>query len=116
MHMDNDMYEGEGSGFAMGLLFGAALGAAVGMMFAPKPGNELRRQLSDAGSRARTTASDRYRRASSSVNTMVEKGRDAVHKGREAFQRTKDTSTTTGSTHPRPISTGTPGTPTSTLP
>lgn len=115
MHRENDMYEREGSGFAMGLLCGAALGAAVGMMFAPKPGNELRRQISDAGSRARTTASDRYRRASSSVNTIVEKGRDAVHKGREAFQRTKDTSTP-GSSHPRPISTGPSNTSTSTMP
>lgn len=113
MHMEHDdMYEREGAGFAMGLLVGAAVGAAVGMMFAPKPGNELRRELSDAGSRARSTASDQYRRASSSVSQIVEKGRDAVQKGREAIQRKSEG--VTGRNEPHPFSTGT--SPTTNLP
>lgn len=96
MQRESDMMQGGGNGFAMGLLCGMAVGAAVGMMFAPKSGPELRRQLSDAGARARNTANERYRRASSSVTHIVEKGRDAVAKGREAFQRTRESSTQPG--------------------
>ena len=90
MHRESDTMHAGGNGFAMGLLCGVAVGAAVGMILAPKSGPELRRQLSDASARVRDTANNRYRRASSSMNQIVEKGRDAMSKGREAFQRTRE--------------------------
>jgi len=39
---------GGGTGtFILGMLCGAAVGAAVGLMFAPRPGAEMRAQLAD---------------------------------------------------------------------
>ena len=46
-----DNNEARSFGFAYGLLVGTALGAAVALLFAPKPGSELRGQLADATSR-----------------------------------------------------------------
>ena len=45
--MYEPLYEEEsgGGGFVMGLLCGVALGAAIGMMFAPKAGSELRQKV-----------------------------------------------------------------------
>ena len=42
-------YEEEtgGGGFLIGLLCGTALGAAIGLMFAPKAGSEFRQRLYD---------------------------------------------------------------------
>jgi hypothetical protein len=48
--------EARSFGFAYGLLVGTALGAAVALLFAPKPGSELRGQLADATSRIRQRA------------------------------------------------------------
>ena len=52
-----DTEGGRASSFVLGLLTGTVLGAGLGMLFAPKAGSELRRQLSDqAGSLAFATA------------------------------------------------------------
>ena len=40
-----DNASNSGSSFVMGLLTGTVLGAGLGMLFAPKPGSELRGQL-----------------------------------------------------------------------
>ena len=55
---------GGGSSFVMGLLTGTVLGAGLGMLFAPKPGSEMRNQLSEQANNLANTASEGYRRAS----------------------------------------------------
>ncbi len=40
--------ESGGGGFLIGLLCGTALGAAIGLMFAPKAGSEFRQRLYDS--------------------------------------------------------------------
>jgi gas vesicle protein len=77
--------EAGGGGFLIGLLCGTALGAAIGMMFAPKTGSEIRRTLYDSTDDIRRKAYDAYDQASEQVNTIVTKGRQAVDRGREAF-------------------------------
>ena len=52
--------ESGGGGFLIGLLCGTALGAAIGLMFAPKAGSEFRQRLYDrpatsAGRRTKPT-------------------------------------------------------------
>ena len=80
-------YEDEsgGGGFLIGLLCGTALGAAIGMMFAPKAGSEMRQTLYDSTTDIRRRASEKYDQATEQVNNIVSKGRQAVDRGREAF-------------------------------
>jgi gas vesicle protein len=47
-----------GSGFAIGLLVGAALGLAVGFLFAPQSGKETRQMLRDKAEAARERATE----------------------------------------------------------
>jgi gas vesicle protein len=86
--------------FMAGMLCGAAIGAALGLMFAPKPGAEMRRQLSDQADRLRRSAteqaenlrrraSDAYDGASQTITDVVARGREALDVGREAFQKAR---------------------------
>ena len=73
--------EGSGS-FLMGLLAGTVLGAGLGMLFAPKPGSELRGQLGEQATRLRSSATDAYGAASEKVGQMVDRGREAYDRAR----------------------------------
>ena len=59
--------EADGNGFVAGLLCGAAIGAAIGLMFAPKPGVELRQTLYDSTGELCRKASDMYAQATKTV-------------------------------------------------
>ncbi|HYN06875.1 MAG TPA: YtxH domain-containing protein [Vicinamibacterales bacterium] len=91
-----DTYYGDAaahsSGFVMGLLCGAALGAALGLLFAPKTGSELRGQLYDSTERLRRrageVANDAYQQASGTVEDLVDKGRSAIRRGRQKAEDT----------------------------
>jgi gas vesicle protein len=104
MGYDYERFEREdhGGAFLMGLLAGTVLGAGLGMLFAPKAGNELRSQLQDSANRLQRSASETYQQASGRMNEMVSKGRqtvdtlkqrgrDAVGRGREAYQEARET-------------------------
>jgi len=93
--MYEPQYEEEtgGGGFVFGLLCGAALGAAVGLMFAPKAGFELRRTIYDSTGDIRRKAYDAYGQATQTVNEVVSKGREAVDRGRQAYESARDTAT-----------------------
>ena len=73
--------DGSGS-FLMGLLAGTVLGAGLGMLFAPKPGSELRNQLGEQAERLRSTANETYQQASDKVSQMVDRGREAYDRAR----------------------------------
>ena len=85
--MYEPLYEEEsgGGGFLVGLLCGTALGAAIGLMFAPRVGSEMRQTLYDSTGDLRRKAYDAYGQASEQINNMVSKGKQAVDRGREAF-------------------------------
>src|SRR3954468_5881347 len=92
--MYEPQYEEEsGGGFVFGLLCGAALGAAIGLMFAPKAGSELRRTLLDSTGDIRRKATDEYGQATQTVNEYVSKGREAVDRGRQAFDSARESAT-----------------------
>ena len=84
MAYEYDRYEREdgGGSFLMGLLAGTVLGAGLGMLFAPKAGNELRSQLGESAGRLRTSANDAYQHASERMSEMVDRGRDAYQRAR----------------------------------
>jgi gas vesicle protein len=85
---------GSGGSFVMGLLTGTVLGAGLGMLFAPKAGQELRNQvLEQAGSLA-NTASDGYRRASDTASELADRGREVAGtlagRGRDMYDKARD--------------------------
>jgi gas vesicle protein len=76
-----------------GVVFGAAVGATLGLILAPRTGKETRQMLAESGERMRRQASDAYQQASTNVNDMVDRGRAAVARGREAFLSARDRAT-----------------------
>lgn len=50
-----------GGAFLAGLLMGAAIGAGLALLFAPKKGSELRGQIAESARKARESARDAYR-------------------------------------------------------
>ena len=79
--------EGRGAGFMMGLVTGTVLGASVGMLFAPKSGSELRRQVSGKARNLRDTAAEGYRRASNTAEEWTDKAKDTYQQAKGAVSR-----------------------------
>jgi len=83
-----DRFEDNGSGgFWVGLMTGALIGVGLGMLFAPKSGAALRRQLSRRANDLAETASDGVRRASEVANEWADRGRELFDKTRDAVSR-----------------------------
>jgi gas vesicle protein len=62
---------GHGNSFLIGVLAGAAVGVGLGLLFAPRAGSELRRQVGGLSTSLRTDASRRYRQARERVDEAV---------------------------------------------
>lgn len=84
MAYEYDRFEREdgGGSFLMGLLAGTVLGAGLGMLFAPRPGSELRTQLTEQAGKLRETAGGAYSQATDRVTQIVDRGRDAYDRAR----------------------------------
>src|SRR5690349_20904969 len=91
MRASDYQYEQSSSGanFFVGLLCGAAVGTAVGLLLATKPGAELRGELANSADRIRRRVGETYDRASQAVNQAVDKGREAVRQGKQTFEDVK---------------------------
>lgn len=76
--------------FSVGLLCGAAIGAAVGLLLAPKSGAELRTTIAGSATKLRKTFNQKYDDAAGMVGRVVDDGREAMRRGREAFDRTRE--------------------------
>lgn len=75
---DHDSSAHSMSGFTAGLLCGAAVGAALGLLFAPRAGRELREDLSNTASRLKQRAGEKYDQAAGAAADLAAKGRDFV--------------------------------------
>jgi gas vesicle protein len=64
------------SSLVLGLVCGAAVGAALGLLFAPKVGSELRRDLAAGAGRLRRRAQE-----------AMEHGADSLHRGMDHAAR-----------------------------
>ena len=84
MAYEYDRFEREdgGGSFLMGLLAGTVLGAGLGMLFAPRPGSELRNQLTEQAGKLRETAGGAYSQATDKVTQIVDRGREAYDRAR----------------------------------
>ena len=87
--MRNEQAYGNGHDFLYGLMAGTAIGAAIGLLLAPKSGAELRHQLGESAERFRQQADETYRRAAGAVDEMVGQGRKAVQTGREKYEEAR---------------------------
>jgi gas vesicle protein len=77
----------------MGLICGAAVGAAVGLLLAPKAGAELRHQIYETTGRLRKSAEKSYASAvdtvSDVVDDVVERGKTAAQRGQETYENVR---------------------------
>jgi gas vesicle protein len=80
---------GRGSEFVIGLLCGAAVGTAVGLLLATKSGAELREQIAERAGQIGRRVGDTYNRASGAASDAIDKGREAIKKGREKFEEVR---------------------------
>jgi gas vesicle protein len=100
----------DNTGALMGFLLGAAVGAGVALLMAPSSGEETRRRLGESAQKLKSTAGNRLHelkdtagnrlhdlkdtagsRLSDIKDKLVERGKDAVHAGRDAYDREMDT-------------------------
>ena len=90
MRQPNYTSAASGGHFSLALFTGMALGVALGMLFAPSEGRQLRSQISDRAQRLGRKTADTYNDAAAMMSDWVERGRSATSAGREAFRRTRD--------------------------
>ena len=77
----HNRFDNEGSArgiFVLGLLAGAVVGAGLGMLFAPKSGSDLRRDISEQAGNLANTASEGYKRATNAASEGYKRTVDAV--------------------------------------
>jgi len=67
----------------------AAILGGLALMFSSGAGSELRQTLYESTGDIRKKAYDAYGQASEQVNTYVSKGKQAVERGREAFDNAR---------------------------
>ena len=84
--MRHEQAYNNGHEFLYGLLAGTAIGAAIGLLLAPKTGAELRQKLGESAERFKHQADDAYRRAAGAVNEVVGQGRKMAEGAREQYE------------------------------
>ncbi len=77
--------DGGGAGF-LWFLAGLGIGAAVGILYAPKSGGELRQQLREVAEDGSNTVRERARQAREQAGTWAEKGRDYLNQQKEQIR------------------------------
>lgn len=66
----------KGGAFIKGTIFGAALGAIGGILFAPKSGKETRKDISDAAVKAKNTAEAKLKAAYKELGEFAETAKE----------------------------------------
>jgi gas vesicle protein len=79
------MSESEGSGF-LWFLTGLGIGAAIGVLYAPRSGRETRETLVSKAEEGRNVVADRAQKAREQATGWVDKGRDLISQQREQFK------------------------------
>ena len=74
-----------GSGF-LWFLAGLGIGAAVGILYAPKSGGELRQQLREVAEDGSQAVRDRARQAREQAGSWADKGRDYLNQQKEQLR------------------------------
>ena len=73
-----------GMSFTIGLLLGAAVGVAVGFLYAPKPGRETRQMLKEKAEEAREKAKETAEKAKETATEARKRVEDKLHHEKKA--------------------------------
>jgi gas vesicle protein len=73
-----------GLAFGLGLLTGAALGVGLGLLFAPREGAALRRDIGRRAHDLRDQAGERLDHATEAADELLDRGRDLAQRARTA--------------------------------
>jgi gas vesicle protein len=84
---DEETTMGSGRSFAMGLLCGAAVGAALGLLYAPQTGAATRRDLRKSAERLSRRAMKLYDNASETVEQLADRGADVLDRTKDVASR-----------------------------
>ena len=79
------MADNDGGGI-LWFLAGLGIGAALGILYAPKTGEETRQQLRDAAEQGRDAISERARQARDQAGTWADKGREYLNSQKEQIR------------------------------
>jgi gas vesicle protein len=63
---------------------GAVLGAVAGILFAPKSGEETRKEIKDYASKVKDEVADAAQRTKAGIEAVVEKGRTLLSESKAA--------------------------------
>lgn len=83
------MADNEGSGI-LWFLAGLGIGAAVGILYAPKAGEDIRVDLRRRAEQGRDVVRDRARQAKEQAGTWADKGRDYLNQQRDQIRSAVD--------------------------
>ena len=83
------MSDRDGNGF-LWFLTGLGIGAAVGVLYAPRSGRETRESLINRAEEGRDVVRERAQRAREQANEWVDKGRDILSQQKEQFKSAYD--------------------------
>ncbi len=77
-----------GAGFALGVVAGVVVGAGVALLFAPKPGRDLRHDLGESMGNLGRKVADKYRDLSHRAEAGLEEVQSGVQKAADAAEST----------------------------
>lgn len=80
------MSDSEGGGGFLWFLAGLGIGAAVGILYAPKSGGELRQQLREVAEDGGNQVKERARQAREQAGNWADKGRDYLNQQKEQIR------------------------------
>jgi gas vesicle protein len=75
-----------GAGFALGIVAGVVVGAGVALLFAPKPGRDLRHDLGESMGNFGRKVADKYRDVSHRAGAEFEKVESAARRAADAVE------------------------------
>lgn len=79
------MSDRDGSGF-LWFLAGLGIGAAVGILYAPKAGEETRQRLREVAEEGRDSVRERARQAREQAGNWADKGRDYLNQQKDQIR------------------------------
>ena len=79
------MSDREGSGF-LWFLAGLGIGAAVGILYAPKPGDETRQRIREVAEEGRDSVKELARQAREQAGSWADKGRDYLNQQKDQIR------------------------------